>query len=222
MIYSFKKLVWNNHFFSKLYTRFLKKRHLLVDKGTNLVIEGYPRCANTFAVTALMEMARRDLNVAHHLHYPIQVSYAVKNNIPVMLLIRKPEDAIVSLVIREGYSLSLAMNMYIDFYTTLIPYKDSIFVSGFDSVTKNVYSELNKFNRDFKLNFKSHTIFSDEEILGKVEKWNEVDSGGDVRKSSAPSDKRVRLSKELKIELKQLKFKERLDKANEIYSFFLS
>jgi len=44
------------------------RRHLLVTKDTEIVIEGYPRSANTFAVVAFLLAQGHPVKIAHHLH----------------------------------------------------------------------------------------------------------------------------------------------------------
>jgi len=58
------------------------RRHLLVKKDTEIVIEGYPRSANTFAVAAFLLAQGRAVKIAHHLHVPAQVIQAVRWGIP--------------------------------------------------------------------------------------------------------------------------------------------
>jgi len=48
-----------------------KNKRLGVDASTDLVIEGFPRSANTFAVAAF-ESHDVDINMAHHLQFAIQ------------------------------------------------------------------------------------------------------------------------------------------------------
>src|SRR5919112_6338070 len=71
-------------------------RDLLVDRKTQIVIEGFPRSGNTFAVVAFQQAQRESVRVAHHLHMPAQVIRAAKWGIPTLLLARKPTDAALS------------------------------------------------------------------------------------------------------------------------------
>src|SRR5262245_45373054 len=45
----------------------------VIDADTELVIDGYMRSANTFAVYAFQMAQRRPVRLAHHLHAPAQV-----------------------------------------------------------------------------------------------------------------------------------------------------
>ena len=74
-------------------------RHLLVDRRTQIVIEGFPRSGNTFAVVAFQQAQRESVRVAHHLHMPAQVTRATQWRIRILLQARKPTDAALSRVI---------------------------------------------------------------------------------------------------------------------------
>ena len=59
--------------------------------ATQLVIEGYPRSANTYAVVAFAAVQPERPRIAHHLHVAAQVLAAVDRDIPTMVLIRRPQ-----------------------------------------------------------------------------------------------------------------------------------
>jgi hypothetical protein len=64
-----------------------------------LTIEGYPRSGNTFAVLAvLFNNGWRDLRIATHSHSLAQVYLSSEWRIPCLVMIRKPSEAIPSLI----------------------------------------------------------------------------------------------------------------------------
>ena len=65
-------------------------RDLSVDRRTQIVIEGFPRSGNTFAVVAFQQAQRESVRVAHHLHMPAQVIRAAHLGIPILLLVGSP------------------------------------------------------------------------------------------------------------------------------------
>ena len=69
----------------------------LIFSETDVVIEGFPRSANSFALAAFRSVNQGGLRIATHVHSPAQVLYAVENDIPAMVLIREPDEAILSL-----------------------------------------------------------------------------------------------------------------------------
>jgi hypothetical protein len=108
----------------------------VIDDATELVIEGYSRSANTFAVHAFQLAQRRPVRVAHHLHAPAQLLEAVSRGIPALALIREPEGTILSQVQWEpGVSMEAALATYARFYSCLIPVADRLVVGEFSEVT---------------------------------------------------------------------------------------
>ncbi len=87
-----------------LYLRFLRlKRHghwsadWVLNQSTEIVIDGYPRSANSFAFDYFRHSQERAWNIATHVHASAQVVVACRRRIPVLLLLRHPRDAVLSL-----------------------------------------------------------------------------------------------------------------------------
>src|SRR5215211_1127431 len=113
-------------------------RDLLVDRRTQIVIEGFPRSGNTFAVVAFQQAQRESVRVAHHLHMPAQVVLAAQWGILTLLLARKPTDAALSWVIRQpGVLIRQALKHYISFYEKAAEYRDALVVGLFEEVTRD-------------------------------------------------------------------------------------
>lgn len=72
--------------------------HLCIRKDTDLVIEGYPRSANSTTVHKFLSRQDRPLHVAHHKHHAAQILRAVQWGIPAVVLIREPRSACLSLL----------------------------------------------------------------------------------------------------------------------------
>ncbi|WP_152918055.1 hypothetical protein [Ardenticatena maritima] len=130
------------------------RRDLIVSKDTEIVIEGYPRSANTFAVAAFLLAQERPVKVAHHLHVPAQVIRAVQWGIPTVVLIRKPEDAIVSRLIRRpDMDIVWALRGYISFYQTITQYRTGFIVAPFEEVVSNFGQVIVQTNERFGTRF---------------------------------------------------------------------
>jgi hypothetical protein len=127
-------------------------RDLLISDRTELVIEGYPRSGNTFAVAALEYAQTRKLAIARHTHSPAQVIEAVRRRLPVLVLVREPRDAIVSLVIREPIvSLEMALKRYVHYHNRILPYAGGYVVGTFSEVTTNYAPVIERLNQAFHL-----------------------------------------------------------------------
>ncbi len=73
----------------------------------DLIIEGYPRSANTFVVTAV-EMTNPDLRIAHHHHDSRWLAAGRKAGVPTLALIREPLDAVASFLVYSGADRGMA------------------------------------------------------------------------------------------------------------------
>ncbi len=94
----------------------------LVDAGTEVVIEGYPRSANTFAIAAFRLAQRRRVQLAHHAHVPAQAREGLRRGLPVVVLVRRPDEAVTSMAIRAGVSIETALRVYVRFHAAVTTY----------------------------------------------------------------------------------------------------
>ena len=142
-----------------------------VNKDTQLVIEGFPRSANTFAVFALKYSQSVQLKIAYHFHAPAQIFRAINFGIPTLVVIRNPRDAVASFVARwSGVSESQALELYISFYKSISKYKSSYVIGDFEEITQNFSKTIKRINTRFGTNF---VPFSDsqedrDKVLEKI------------------------------------------------------
>lgn len=129
-------------------------RGLLVDRTTRLVIEGFPRSGNTFAVFAFKYAQARDVRVAHHLHAPAQVIRAVGWGVPTLVLVREPMEAVLSLMLRDArFSAERALRYYISFYETVAAYRDGYVLGSFEDVIQDYGAVIERINARFGTGF---------------------------------------------------------------------
>jgi len=126
----------------------------VINSRTELVIEGYTRCGTTFAVYALQLSQERPVRLAHHWHAPAQLIEAAHRKIPALLVIRRPEDAILSQLVREpNVTIHDALVAYSRFYECLLPYRHSFVVGEFEQVTHEFGPVIRKLNARFGTSF---------------------------------------------------------------------
>jgi hypothetical protein len=122
----------------------------VVSARTELVIDGYTRCATTFAVYALQLSQPAPVRLAHHLHAPAQLIEAARRRLPALALIREPQGAILSQLIREpGVALPDALVAYSRFYTCLMPYREAFVIGEFKEVTTDFGNVVRRINARF-------------------------------------------------------------------------
>ncbi len=202
-------------------------RLLAVRRDTDLVIEGYPRCANTFSVVAFEMSQTVPCQIAHHLHSVGQVRRAASFCIPCLVLIRNPKDAALSLAVRKQWQqIAPALVEYIDFYSGIKKWSDSIVLADFSEVTNDFGTVTDRLNQRFETNFDrfTHTPENVEACYDRIDKIEQRDSqGGQVRSThvARPTPKRVQLSEALEEDLLREGNAALLDRANAIYQELL-
>lgn len=155
-------------------------RDLTFGPGTEIVIEGYPRSANTFATNAFLLAQERPVRIAHHLHQPAQVMAAAKAGVPALVLVRDPIDAITSFLVRHpDVSAGLAARNYLNFYETLEPLHHAYVVADFEQVTSDFGSVIRRVNERFGTSFREfpHSDETVDQTFRMIEKHSEAQRG---------------------------------------------
>jgi len=204
-----------------------KTRQITVSKDTEIVIEGFPRSANTFAVAAFTFAQGRPVKIARHLHAPAQVIAAVRRGIPCIVLIRNPRDAVLSLLVRAPrVSAEQALKDYIRFYRSIAPYRDKFVVGRFEEVTTDFGELIRRVNARFGTNFKpfEYTEESLQKVFQIVEEMDKQDTGlSEVKEETVarPSAYREKLKKMAEAKLDTPKARKLLLEAEEVYRMFI-
>ncbi len=198
-----------------------------VTRDTDIVIEGYPRTGNTFAVAAFKLAQPRPLEIARHTHAPAQVILAVRWGIPTMVLVRVPVDAAVSLMIRAPYlTHSRVLRDYVRYYETLLPYRDRFEVARFEEVTSDFGEPTRRLNARFGTDFAvlEPTADNEQRAMKMVEQMELEDSGlPEVREMQVarPSAEREPLQRRLRVELESPELAPLRDRADRVYQEFV-
>ncbi len=168
-----------------------------VSRATEIVIEGYPRSGNTFAVVAFRQAQGREIKMAHHLHAAAQIKRAARLGVPAIVLVREPSEAILSLLVRDPHaSMRWALHSYIRFYSAVLPYLTMAVVAPFTKVTSDFASIIRTVNTRYGTAFKEFVPTEDalNSVQQTVEWLGQLDSavtGWDYRLGVAlPSEQR--------------------------------
>jgi hypothetical protein len=122
----------------------------VISSATELVIDGYTRCASTFAVYALQLAQPVPIRLAHHLHAPAQLAAAARAGVPALAVIREPRGAVLSQLVREpDVALRDALIAYARFYERLLRYRDRLVTADFEDVTKDFGAVTRRVNDKF-------------------------------------------------------------------------
>lgn len=140
--------------------------HLCVRDDTELVIEGYPRSANSTTAYGFLARQTRPISLAHHKHHAAQLLFAAKRGIPAVILIRQPEQAIISHLAlgledqqrnlgrkRGTLTFQDALGGWLVFYRAVEHCTDAFVIAPFEEVTQDIGGMIRKINRKFGTNF---------------------------------------------------------------------
>lgn len=144
---------------------------LCIRPDTDIVIEGYPRSANSTTVHRFLARQDRPLHVAHHKHHAAQILRAVQWGIPAIVLIREPREACLSLLAlgaearhRAGKPQSDSMaftdvfSAYVAFYRAVEECLDQIVIGRFEFVRTDITDLIYRVNARFGTNFLSEEV----------------------------------------------------------------
>lgn len=166
---------------------------------TGIVIEGFFRCANGFAVQAFRQAPNPNMHIASHTHAAATVIRAVKRHIPVIVLIRKPDEAVISYSQElKNFSLLQSIIEYRRFYSSIWPFRGGFVISDFKKTTSDFGQIILAVNKRFQTDFTpfEHTDVNAAKILDKIS-WKLKDSSGELVKLNAPDEKRSRKKERL-------------------------
>lgn len=147
------RTVWARH---ESYLAFSRRRHplLVVSPETEIVIEGFPRSANTFSTVAFQLSQPRPVRIAHHLHAPAQIMAGARMGIPVLVPVRHPRDCAISVAIRAPHvSLREAVDAHRRFHEAILPYRDACLVARFEDVVGDFGRVIATVNARFATDF---------------------------------------------------------------------
>ncbi|MDP8956787.1 MAG: hypothetical protein M3N24_07505 [Actinomycetota bacterium] len=139
---------------------------------TEIVIEGFPRSANSFAVAAFARAQGRKPQIAHHVHAPAQVIAATRAGVPAIVLIRNPEDAVLEYVIKKpAIRIGQALRGYARFYEPLLRFRSAFLPGVFDEVTKDFGTVIRRVNERFGTAFREfdHTEENARATLDEID-----------------------------------------------------
>lgn len=195
---------------------------MLVTKETDIVVEGFPRCANTFAVAYLSVTNRESLTIARHTHTIAQVKMALGLRKPTVILLREPLDAMASWAVRDQVPIKHAITEYVSFYSFIEKYHSHLLIIDFATLISEPSALPERINRRFALGLSTEP--PSPEVLSRVanlvESMERDYSGPDPdfeSKVSRPSEGRAAATAAVKSELKKHSDSVILARAMELY-----
>ncbi len=167
-----------------------------VSARSDLVIDGFPRSANSYAWHALRMTLGEDVRVSGHTHSVQSLARAVECGIPAIMIIRPPQDAVASLLqMRYAPRPHSALRHYIRFYELARPLVEGLCVATFQEVVSDFGAVLSRVNRQFSTSFPVYEKTPDNEarLNGRLEEAVRRRHAGrlEERAVSRPSSSRL-------------------------------
>ena len=196
----------------------------IVTSNTDIVIEGFPRSANSFSVKAFKFANGEDTyKIATHLHAYPQIVMGVKYKIPTLVLVREPFACIASYAalraqnygvnkFNRGHNIKWLLDDYVNFYEALLPYKSEVCVAHFKEVLEDYGQVLKNLNIRYGTSFKEfeHTPENVETVFSSA------------KEHLSPSKKRDDIKNLYVKELEGLRETKAFRRAEELYQIWLN
>lgn len=191
---------------------------------TQIVIDGFPRCANTYATYAFETAQPAKLIMAHHIHKQSQFIVAERYHIPCILLIREPLDCISSLIVRQPkYDYAVALKGYYFLYNNLLKYNNYV-VGNFEHVLSDYATVINRLNQKFGSNFTPYekTEANEKKVKQIVQTQDELIGATDYQQRVAyPTEERKAAAAAIKTALQKPMYAKLLQQCREVYQLML-
>jgi hypothetical protein len=184
------------------------KRITLVRRDTALVMDGFLRSGNTFSVAAFVIANGSDHHLGRHLHGAPHILRAARMGVPTVVLIRKPDDAVSSYLIRRpSLTPGDALREYLDFYRTSWKVRDHFVVGLFDDVVTDFGRVIDAVNAKFGTHFLAYepTPANEAAAFALVEEMNRLECRGEIVETHVgrPSPQRDERKREIQTMLQQ-------------------
>jgi hypothetical protein len=204
-----------------------RPNHHSADPDDQIVIDGFPRSANTFSSRAF-SFVNPGVRMSHHMHAPANILLAVRHGVPAIVVIRRPADAVLSEVIREPRKrLKRALAEWVSYYSLVKHVVDHVVIADFAVVTTDyafVIAEVNcRFGTSFNLYHNSPE--SDQAVFDSIESTNRARGRTGMRLETRvprPSAERLPRKAALQPELARPELLRLLERAEFLYEELLA
>jgi len=165
LIEKIKFFLSKNYYLHQFYI-YIKSRkipNLTVNKKTKICIEAFPRSGNSWTARVfrhLLDLPPYTDIICHHTHSPHTVRKSLNLNIPTLVIIRNPIDAISSVLLFRKFHtkplkdmISLQIKKYIFFYSIIKKYSDKIVIIKFEQIFSDFNKVIKKLNNFYGTTF---------------------------------------------------------------------
>ena len=176
-----------------VYCSVMRRRHpewFLVDDSTDVVIESYQSCGNTFARKA-MEHANPRARIASHSHSWANVARGMALGKPVVVLLRHPLDAVASHTVRMRLDdVDWELSRYHRFFSRVARVTDAVVLAPFDVTVERFGDVVAEVNTRFSTRFR---LFDHADPAAKAAVFEEMER--EARSSPSELDRLWRIAR---------------------------
>ncbi len=184
----------------RLFARKYPFNRMRMHADTEVCIEGFPRSANSYAVVAF-KLRNQSVKIAHHLHVPAQIISACRKDLPTIVTLRHPLEAVASfLIFQNSRNISTYLKIYHRFYQVLQPFGEQVIWADFKTVVTDFNKIILAVNQKYDKNFNliDDLEKSQPDIFKKLDEVNQRFFSGETLKGMYPEQQRDELKEKLK------------------------
>lgn len=196
------------------------RRAALVDESTEMTVEAFPGSGNTHAVGLF---GKDGTHIAHHAHAAAQVIESVRRGLPTLVIVRDPEEAVLSFVVRHKVvTLRQALRQYVRFHRSIYAWRQGFMVCTFEDLIGDPDHVLSAFDSRFDTDYLRRGAPTMTEIAAAVREWHSNGRVEEVYESDVPlpSDVRDRLKDALRPHIRSRPVLPLLERAISVYRTF--
>lgn len=189
----------------------------------DLLVDGYPRTANSYAYNFLTRF-HGDVRCVHHTHASATLKMARRFDTPPVVLVRDPLDAVTSNLIRSQGSLAYLEGHYEQYYDYVRDHADEVTVVPFETVTQDPVGFLEVVERETGLPpadpTQEQVAEANEAVQAHLERLAEAKYGDDAQaKKAVPDEDREDEKARVRAELSQ---RETIEELRDLYRTVLA
>jgi hypothetical protein len=184
------------------------KPEYLVQRDTELVIEGCGRAGSTFAVLAFESAQPGHVRIAHHTHAASQVITAVRFGVPTLVIVRPPLDSALAHMARRDISARPTLVSWVRFHRRILQVRDGFVAVSFADMTADFGAVTERVNETFGTSFGvfEHTPDNEAGIFAAIEgrnrdRWGAQMTTERARSLARPTPERTALKERRRAEL---------------------
>jgi hypothetical protein len=200
------------------------KPNYLVQRDTDLLIEGCGRAGSTFAVLAFEAAQERPVRLAHHTHAAAQVITAVRWEVPTLVIVRPPLESALAHMARRDIPARPTLVSWIRFHRRIMAVRYGFVAASFADMTNDFGAVTERVNEAFGTSFGvfEHTPENEAAVFASIEqrnrsRWGDRMTPERARALARPTAERAALKERLREQLDVAELAGLRGQAEELY-----